>query len=290
MADDAFSGLDSNEGSFAHATGATGFMITWRGSPNFWQGRNGNATLAIVDHIMESSIESADGWFHNTDSQVSAHYGVARDGRVYQWVKEEDTAWANGIVNHPQTAISWIADKVVNQGIDANYFTVSIEHEGYTGKAFSETQYQATLWLHRQIIARHGVQVDRQHLNGHFEIDSINRPNCPGSAFPWDRLMKDLAASAATVPAATAPTGADTSVDGIVVGAFGPGTVILQGAFVRAKPSFGVDGTVQRKLDKGTVLKFIAYTDSGPAYQNSTRWYQIATESGGGWIHSKQIG
>jgi N-acetyl-anhydromuramyl-L-alanine amidase AmpD len=36
---------------------------------------------------MQSSIESADSWFKNVASEVSAHFGVAKDGRVYQWVK-----------------------------------------------------------------------------------------------------------------------------------------------------------------------------------------------------------
>jgi N-acetylmuramoyl-L-alanine amidase len=79
---------------------------TWHGSPNYWTGRNGQKVIAIVDHIMQATMESADSWFLNPASEVSAHFGVARDGRVYQWVRLSNSAWANGIMNKPDTTCS----------------------------------------------------------------------------------------------------------------------------------------------------------------------------------------
>ena len=81
-------------------------------------------------------------------------------------------------------------------GTNPNRYTISIEHEGYGSNGgdgnLTEQQYQATLRLHRQLINKWNIPIDRNHIIGHFEIDKINRPNCPGKAFPWDRLMKDL--------------------------------------------------------------------------------------------------
>ena len=74
--------------------------------------------------------------------------------------------------------------------------TISIEHEGNTGVTFSEAQYQATLWLHKQIMLNYPqIKANRQCIIGHYQIDSINRPNCPGTAFPWARLIADLQVS-----------------------------------------------------------------------------------------------
>ncbi|HHY13968.1 MAG TPA: S-layer homology domain-containing protein [Thermoanaerobacterales bacterium] len=35
--------------------------------------------------------------------------------------------------------------------------------------------------------------MDEDHIIGHYRIDSVNRPNCPGNKFPWNRLFDDLA-------------------------------------------------------------------------------------------------
>lgn len=158
---------------------------------NFWHGRNGQKVIAIVNHIMESSIESADAWFHNPASQVSAHFGVARDGRIWQWVGTANSAWGNGIWQSPDQSVQWIA-AAFQRGINPNNLTVSIEHEGNSGEAFTEEQYQATLWLHKQLISQFGIVADRQHIVGHYQIMSRDRSNCPGAAFPWARLIADL--------------------------------------------------------------------------------------------------
>lgn len=278
------SGTSPDAPSSADATTVrANYQLIWLGSPNFWGGRNGNRIVAIVDHIMQSSFASADAWFHNSASQVSAHFGITLDGRVYQWVRTENTAWANGFLNQPDTNIDWIAN-ALNNNINPNYFTLSIEHEGYTGNPFPEAQYQASLWLHKHLIGNYGVQPDRQHIVGHYKLDSINRPYCPGTGFPWNRLMQDLAAA---VPGGTSPAAPNQQ---FVPGMFGPGTVLIDNAYVRAKPSYGSDGTVLRRLPRGTILHFAAYLDGGPAYQGGTRWYEIAPQDGGGWIHSKEIG
>jgi len=167
------------------------FKITWRGSPNYWVGRNTQKAVAICDHIMQASEESADGWFKNVASEVSAHFGVARDGRIYQWVRTENTAWANGILQDPNMAIDWL-NHCVSYGINPNLVTISIEHEGYSGKPFTEIQYLATLWLHRYLCNTYDIKPTSNNIVGHNQITAKDRANCPGKAFPWTRLLGDL--------------------------------------------------------------------------------------------------
>lgn len=257
--------------------------IEWMGSPNFWVGRAHNSkVIAIVDHIMDdASIANVHDWFQNTrvgDKRVSAHFGVAKDGRIWQWVHTEDTAWANGVDNLPDTTIGWIADKVVKQGVNPNTLTVSIEHEGKPGDAVTQAQYEATVWLHKLLIAKYGIPVDRDHIIGHYQINSIDKADCPKwSKDFWLKLLPDLKAPI-------------NHISNEVPKEFGPGTVILDGAWVRAAPSFGDDGVVLRTLPIGTVLSFVGLITDGPAFQGGTTWYQISPADGDGWIHSKEIG
>jgi N-acetylmuramoyl-L-alanine amidase len=175
--------------------------MVWKGTNgnNFWPGRDGETAVAIVDHCMSkgadgtrATLESCAGWFANAHSEVSAHFGVAKDGRVWQFVKLQDTAWGNGILEDPDLSLPWLAE-CVQKKINPNKRTISIEHEGDTNDVMGEEQYQATLALHRYLIATVGtIKPDRQHIIGHNQITGRQRANCPGPFFPFVRLMNDL--------------------------------------------------------------------------------------------------
>ncbi len=164
--------------------------VVWVKSPNFGyprgtKGRNGHKVVAIVDHIMDGTLAGTDAWFKNPKSVASAHFGIGKDGTIHQYVDVDDAAWANGRVRNP----SWSLLKPVH---NPNLYTVSIEHEGRPGDIMPEAQYQATLRLHRYLIDRFKLPVNRDTIIGHYRIDSVNKSNCPGPTFPWDRLFKDL--------------------------------------------------------------------------------------------------
>lgn len=152
-------------------------------SPNRSIGRNGRSIIAIVDHITAGAHPGCVSWLCNPASQASAHYVVARNGEIVRLVDESNRAWHAGIVKNP----NW----PLYDGTNPNAYTIGIEHEGYDG-TLTELQYQATLWLHKQIMARYGIPADMNHIIGHYRIDSVNRPNCPGPNFPWQRLFIDL--------------------------------------------------------------------------------------------------
>jgi len=161
--------------------------IKQKPSKNF-SSRQGRKIIAIVDHITAGAFSGAVSWLSNPAAKASAHYIISRAGEIVQLVADENKAWHAGGPNKP----NW----PVYDGTDPNLYTIGIEHEGYKDQGgngqLTEDQYQATLWLHRQLIAKHGIKIDRDHIIGHYRIDSVNRPNCPGPAFPWDRLFDDL--------------------------------------------------------------------------------------------------
>ena len=165
--------------------------IEWVGTVNCRRGRGDRQPEAIVNHITAGKYPGCLSWMKNPNSKASSHYLVTKAGQIYQLVQDTDTAWHAGAVNKP----SW----PLYDGTNPNYYTLGIEHEGQPGDELTEEQYQATLWLHRQLIAKWGIPVDRDHIIGHYRIDSVNRPNCPGSGFPWDKLFNDLKGGS-TVP------------------------------------------------------------------------------------------
>ncbi len=158
--------------------------IEWTGTPNYRKGRQGRKPVAIVDHITAGYMPGCLSWMQNPAAQSSAHYLVTKDGRILQLVKDEDTAWHAGAVNKP----TW----PLYDGSNPNRYTIGIEHEGQPNEPLTEAQYEATLLLHEHLTLKHGIPIDKNHIIGHYRIDSVNRPNCPGPAFPWGRLFNDL--------------------------------------------------------------------------------------------------
>lgn len=161
--------------------------IKWSPTKNFSKGRKGVKPIAIINHITSGQFPGCLNWLQNPASSASAHYIVSRDGRIFQLVKDEDSAW-HAKANKP----SW---RLYN-GTGVNRYTLGIEHEGYGSQggngALTEAQYQATLQLHKHLMKKHNIPADKDHIIGHYMTDSVNRPNCPGPSFPWDRLFEDL--------------------------------------------------------------------------------------------------
>ncbi len=147
---------------------------------NFTKGRGGRKPIAIVLHIMEGSLSGTDQWFKNPKAQASTHYGVGKNGEVWQWVEETDMAYGNGRVSTP----TWgLIDKD-----NPNLYTISIEHEGFTGQPWTEAMYEADIALIKDIAKRWDIPLDHDHVIGHYQIFG-KKPNCPGTGLDWKKLM-----------------------------------------------------------------------------------------------------
>jgi N-acetyl-anhydromuramyl-L-alanine amidase AmpD len=156
---------------------------------NYTAGRDGHRVRAIVEHITDGdTAASAIKWFHSKASKVSAHFVVDRDGTVYQCVREEDTAWANGVMNKPNTANPIIAGWV-HDGVNPNSETVSIECVGRPAQGWTVAQVAVIDLLTRDIALRWGVPIGVDTIIGHRDIDSVNRARCPSlTEAQWDKL------------------------------------------------------------------------------------------------------
>jgi N-acetylmuramoyl-L-alanine amidase len=133
--------------------------ITQKSTTNYTAGRGGNTIKKIVVHHMVGTIEGADKTFQDTVRQTSAHYGVGRDGRIWQWVAESSTAWHAG-------------NFAVNQQ------SVGIEHEDLAHDDFTDTLYKTSAELIADICKRHNLPINASTIVPH---RSIVATQCPGT-------------------------------------------------------------------------------------------------------------
>lgn len=175
---------------------------------NKWEGRRfyGKEWVpdVIVIHIAEGTYNGTIAWMQNPKSRVSSHFIVGQDGRIAQMVDLRDTAWCNGTSVNPADSIYYgyaTAKLVKERKTNANYFTISIENEGYYSKTRGEltrAQLNAEVELIRYIIAEVKriwgvtIPIDRDHIIGHYEVTPRNKPHCPGEKFQWDELLRQL--------------------------------------------------------------------------------------------------
>lgn len=158
--------------------------------------RRGHKPIAIVNHITGGTAGSAHNWFTSPNNDnSSAHFLVTKDGQIWQYVAIERMAWANGLTLEaiPKAAAAIVKEKNVNP----NYYTISIEHEGSDGN-LTEAQLNASIWLHKAIreyvfkVYGYEIPFNRKHIIGHYEIDPVRKPKCPGAMFPWSELINRL--------------------------------------------------------------------------------------------------
>lgn len=137
-----------------------------------WSERDGYKPEIIVIHISTGTLSSMTSWFSTPVSQASAHYAVGKDGTILQYVEDEKKAWANGRVNNPSF-------KLYKTNINPNLYTLSIENEGQDLSKAPEIQIQTLIDLIKYLCEKWDITPDREHIIGHYQIDSKNRINCP---------------------------------------------------------------------------------------------------------------
>lgn len=141
--------------------------ITWKGSPNHTEGRQGKKPSLVVMHWLGAgNLDTANARFQNKANQVSAHYGIS-DDTVWQWVKEESTAYHSG---------NW----------QMNLDSIGIEHHATPTYMATEKTITTAANLLREICKRWDIPLDRKHIILHKEVKATQ---CPGT-LPVDRIIE----------------------------------------------------------------------------------------------------
>lgn len=144
-------------------------------SPNCGPRRNGLTPQFIVLHYTAmDSAEAALNRLCDPQAEVSAHYLIAGDGRIWQMVDEAARAWHAG-------PGCW-------QGLDdINSRSIGIELDNRGTHPFAAPQMTALEGVLRGIMQRWSIRPE--HVIGHSDL-APERKNDPGPRFDWCRLAR----------------------------------------------------------------------------------------------------
>ncbi|MGH1414297.1 MAG: N-acetylmuramoyl-L-alanine amidase [Pelagimonas sp.] len=122
---------------------------------------------------MTSAIGARD-WLCNPEAQVSAHYVIAEDGRLWQLVSEDMRAWHAG-------AGAW------GDVTDVNSQSIGIEIANSGSHPFCEPQMAVLERLMSGMMTRWDIRPER--VIGHSDC-AMGRKIDPGGRFDWLRLAR----------------------------------------------------------------------------------------------------
>ena len=143
----------------------------WLPSPNFNERR---PAYVVLHHTSNDRVDRALRTLTDPVREVSAHYVVARDGKVYQLVDERHRAWHAG-------RSQWSSD------FDLNSSSIGIELDNSGDEPFPGAQIDALLRLLADVQARY--RIPAPNFLGHADV-SPGRKVDPSAHFPW-RLLAE---------------------------------------------------------------------------------------------------
>lgn len=151
-----------------------------------------NATLSAEGHALAQPIGSG---------QVTATFWVNRDGSIVQSLANPlfQAPWTNGVKNRPDMTNPRIA-ACINAGVNPNMRSlVTIENVSREpGSPITAAQKVACARIIAWAHALAGVPVTRETVIGHYQINSVDKPNCP--AVDKSILNEIVALANGTVP------------------------------------------------------------------------------------------
>jgi N-acetylmuramoyl-L-alanine amidase len=128
----------------------------------------------IIHHTAQDSVQQTIKTFTKANTQVSAHYVIANDGRVIQMLNDYLRAWHAGVG-------SW------GKNTDINSASIGIELDNNGTKPFSELQINSLLALLTKL--KKDYNIPAQNIIGHSDIAPARKKD-PSALFPWKTLAE----------------------------------------------------------------------------------------------------
>jgi N-acetylmuramoyl-L-alanine amidase len=142
-------------------------------SPNFGDRRDGlRPELVVLHYTAMPDAEAALDRLCAPEHEVSAHYLIARDGRLYRLVDEDKRAWHAGVGD-------W-----GGRG-DVNSRSIGIELDNCGNSPYAEPQISGLELLLSDILARWRIPPEGVIAHSDF---APTRKTDPGPRFDWRRL------------------------------------------------------------------------------------------------------
>jgi N-acetylmuramoyl-L-alanine amidase len=150
-------------------------------SPNF-NDRGGKDIDTIVMHHTASNNGAADlAHMRNPKAEVSAHYMVDRDGKIYQLVNDQKRAWHAG------------TSQLHGVPTDVNGRSIGIEivNDGSGKTPFTEAQMKSVIQLTGYLKQQYDVPM--KNIVGHKDVAiPKGRKTDPAPNFDWNRLRDGI--------------------------------------------------------------------------------------------------
>jgi N-acetylmuramoyl-L-alanine amidase len=128
----------------------------------------------VIHHTAQNSCAQTLQTFTVTHSQVSAHYVICREGKVYHMLNDLLRAWHGG--NSRWGSIT-----------DMNSGSIGIELDNNGMEPFSTVQMKSLLTLLQQL--KNAYAIPQANFIGHSDI-APTRKNDPSKFFPWKTLAE----------------------------------------------------------------------------------------------------
>lgn len=144
---------------------------SWIGTTNFDLRR---PNFIIIHHTAQNSCEQTLKTFTTTQSQVSAHYVICKDGSVHHMLNDYFRAWQAGVSK-------W------GNNTDINSSSIGIELDNNGFEYFSEAQINSLMVLLDTLKKKYNIPI--ANFIGHGDI-APGRKVDPNWRFPW-KLLAD---------------------------------------------------------------------------------------------------
>ena len=141
----------------------------WVGTTNF---NLRKPNYVVIHHTAQDSTAQTLKTFTLPRTQVSAHYVIGRDGRIYHMLNDYLRAWHGGVARWGNTT-------------DLNSCSIGIELDNNGTEPFAESQLTSLLLVLADLKKTHGIPA--ANFIGHADI-APSRKNDPSALFPWKRL------------------------------------------------------------------------------------------------------
>ncbi|WP_404790227.1 N-acetylmuramoyl-L-alanine amidase [Altericista sp. CCNU0014] len=129
------------------------------GCPNYSSRGNQGIDAIVLHYTTSRNVQGSISWFKNPESEVSAHYIVDRDGKIYQLVNDSDKAW---------------------HCYGFNTTSIGIEHVAQQGDRLTSEQENSSVQLIRWLCKEYKISKDR--IFGHnWNPNQPGGTSCPGS-------------------------------------------------------------------------------------------------------------
>ncbi|MFD2718083.1 N-acetylmuramoyl-L-alanine amidase [Hymenobacter monticola] len=141
----------------------------WVGTTNF---NLRKPNYVVIHHTAQDSTAQTLKTFTLPRTQVSAHYVIGRDGRVFHMLNDYLRAWHGGAAKWGNTT-------------DINSSSIGIELDNNGTEPFSEPQMASLVRVLAGLKKTYGIPT--ANFIGHADI-APTRKNDPSALFPWKRL------------------------------------------------------------------------------------------------------